>query len=148
MHSIEVTGGLTCKPSNLAMNVTHISCRDVARFHTITCHLCGCNTGRFGMGRFTTTRDIDYTVERIVTQVTRLREMSPLWEMHQEVCGMEFCGNVDILTRKRSDNFLLFLHSSRASLMHTHHHCLRHRSACLVLGFHMLELPFSSKSMI
>eukprot|EP00041_Stephanoeca_diplocostata_P012224 m.203977 g.203977 ORF g.203977 m.203977 type:complete len:458 (-) comp18866_c0_seq1:242-1615(-) len=39
---------------------------------------------RFGMGRFTTVSEIDYTVERIVKQVTRLREMSPLWEMHQE----------------------------------------------------------------
>lgn len=39
---------------------------------------------RFGIGRFTTEADIDATVEKIVYHVSRLREMSPLWEMHQE----------------------------------------------------------------
>ncbi|KAJ3110377.1 cysteine desulfurase, partial [Nowakowskiella sp. JEL0407] len=35
---------------------------------------------RFGIGRFTTEADIDFTVERVVRHVTKLREMSPLWE--------------------------------------------------------------------
>ena len=39
---------------------------------------------RFGLGRFTTEEDIDFTVERIVSVVSRLRELSPLWEMAQE----------------------------------------------------------------
>ncbi len=39
---------------------------------------------RFGIGRFTTEEEVDYTVERTVLEVKRLREMSPLWEMFQE----------------------------------------------------------------
>ena len=36
---------------------------------------------RFGIGRFTTEEEIEYTVNRIVQDVDKLREMSPLWEM-------------------------------------------------------------------
>eukprot|EP01116_Phalansterium_solitarium_P008403 TRINITY_DN2226_c0_g2_i1.p1 TRINITY_DN2226_c0_g2~~TRINITY_DN2226_c0_g2_i1.p1 ORF type:complete len:503 (-),score=178.42 TRINITY_DN2226_c0_g2_i1:1256-2725(-) len=39
---------------------------------------------RFGIGRFTTEAEVDYAIELIVSQVERLREMSPLWEMHKE----------------------------------------------------------------
>lgn len=39
---------------------------------------------RFGIGRFTTEAEIDMVVERIVSVVTRLRDMSPLWEMVQD----------------------------------------------------------------
>ena len=39
---------------------------------------------RFGIGRFTTVEEVDYTVKKCVKHVTRLREMSPLWEMAQE----------------------------------------------------------------
>lgn len=39
---------------------------------------------RFGIGRFTTQEEIDYTADKCVEHVTRLREMSPLWEMVQE----------------------------------------------------------------
>jgi len=39
---------------------------------------------RLGFGRFTTQEEVDYAAERIVTEVNRLREMSPLWEMAQE----------------------------------------------------------------
>ena len=39
---------------------------------------------RFGIGRFTTEAEVDLVVERIVAVVSRLREMSPLWEMVQE----------------------------------------------------------------
>jgi cysteine desulfurase len=36
---------------------------------------------RFGMGRFTTVEEIDYTAEKMIAAVKRLREMSPLYEM-------------------------------------------------------------------
>jgi cysteine desulfurase len=39
---------------------------------------------RIGLGRFTTEEDVDRAVAEIVTQVKRLRAMSPLWEMAQE----------------------------------------------------------------
>jgi len=39
---------------------------------------------RFGIGRFTTEAEVDYTIEKLVQNVNRLREMSPLWEMIQE----------------------------------------------------------------
>ncbi|CAE6389323.1 unnamed protein product [Rhizoctonia solani] len=39
---------------------------------------------RFGMGRFTTEAEIDFVIEKIVSVVQRLRDMSPLWEMVQE----------------------------------------------------------------
>lgn len=39
---------------------------------------------RFGIGRFTTEAEIDYTAEKCIEHVSRLREMSPLWEMAQE----------------------------------------------------------------
>ncbi|VDM41102.1 unnamed protein product [Toxocara canis] len=39
---------------------------------------------RFGIGRFTTEEEIDYTADQCIREVQRLREMSPLWEMVQE----------------------------------------------------------------
>jgi len=39
---------------------------------------------RFGIGRFTTEKEVDRAVDLVVTHVSRLREMSPLWEMVQE----------------------------------------------------------------
>lgn len=39
---------------------------------------------RFGLGRFTTDEQIDYTIEAIKDTVLKLREMSPLWEMWKE----------------------------------------------------------------
>lgn len=38
---------------------------------------------RFGLGRFTTEEEVDYVGELVVREVTRLREMSPLFEMAQ-----------------------------------------------------------------
>ena len=39
---------------------------------------------RFGIGRFTSEEEVVYTVERVVREVARLREMSPLWDMVQD----------------------------------------------------------------
>jgi cysteine desulfurase len=39
---------------------------------------------RFGLSRFTTEEQIDYTIEQITNAVNKLREMSPLWEMYKE----------------------------------------------------------------
>jgi len=39
---------------------------------------------RFGLGRFTTEDQIDYTVKAISETVLKLREMSPLWEMYKD----------------------------------------------------------------
>ncbi len=39
---------------------------------------------RFGIGRFTTEEEIDYTIHRVIDAVERLRAMSPLYEMAKE----------------------------------------------------------------
>ena len=39
---------------------------------------------RFGLGRFNTDEEIEYTIDRMIKAVTHLREMSPLYEMAKE----------------------------------------------------------------
>ncbi|MGA7461022.1 MAG: IscS subfamily cysteine desulfurase [Candidatus Korobacteraceae bacterium] len=39
---------------------------------------------RFGIGRFNTEAEVDYVAKRVVDTVTRLRELSPLYEMAKE----------------------------------------------------------------
>jgi cysteine desulfurase len=39
---------------------------------------------RFGLGRFNTDAEVDYVAERVIETVSRLRELSPLYEMAKE----------------------------------------------------------------
>jgi cysteine desulfurase len=39
---------------------------------------------RFGIGRFNTEEEVDYVVAKLVSVVSKLREMSPLYEMVKE----------------------------------------------------------------
>jgi cysteine desulfurase len=39
---------------------------------------------RFGLGRFSTGEEVDYVIKRVVETISRLREMSPLYEMAKE----------------------------------------------------------------
>ena len=39
---------------------------------------------RFGLGRFNTLEEVDYVADLVISKVNKLREMSPLYEMHKE----------------------------------------------------------------
>jgi cysteine desulfurase len=39
---------------------------------------------RFGLGRFNTEEEVDYVAGRVIHEVRRLRELSPLYEMAKE----------------------------------------------------------------
>jgi cysteine desulfurase len=39
---------------------------------------------RFGLSRYTTDEEIDFTIKCVTDAVNRLRDMSPLWEMFKE----------------------------------------------------------------
>jgi len=39
---------------------------------------------RFTLGRFTTQEEVEYAVNHLKTKVAKLRDLSPLWEMHKE----------------------------------------------------------------
>ncbi len=44
---------------------------------------------RFTIGRFTTEAEIDYAIDLMITSVTKLRDLSPLWEMFQDGIDVE-----------------------------------------------------------
>jgi len=44
---------------------------------------------RFGLGRYTTEDQIDYTIQQVSKTVLKLRDMSPLWEMYKEGVDMD-----------------------------------------------------------
>jgi cysteine desulfurase len=39
---------------------------------------------RFTVGRFTTEQDVDYVINLLKTKIAKLRDLSPLWEMHKD----------------------------------------------------------------
>ena len=39
---------------------------------------------RFGLGRFNTEEEVDYVAGHVIEKVKGLRDMSPLYEMHQQ----------------------------------------------------------------
>jgi cysteine desulfurase len=39
---------------------------------------------RFTVGRFTTEQDVDYVINLLKNKISKLRDLSPLWEMHQD----------------------------------------------------------------
>lgn len=39
---------------------------------------------RFTLGRYTTVEEIDFTIELVRNKIARLRELSPLWDMHKD----------------------------------------------------------------
>ncbi|WP_248320008.1 MULTISPECIES: IscS subfamily cysteine desulfurase [unclassified Caballeronia] len=39
---------------------------------------------RFTVGRFTTEQDVDYVVNLLKSKIAKLRDLSPLWEMHKD----------------------------------------------------------------
>ncbi|MGN6649635.1 IscS subfamily cysteine desulfurase [Trinickia sp.] len=39
---------------------------------------------RFTVGRFTTEQDVDYVINLLESKIAKLRDLSPLWEMHQD----------------------------------------------------------------
>lgn len=44
---------------------------------------------RFGIGRFTTEKEIDFATDLLLSKIEKLRELSPLWEMVQEGVDLE-----------------------------------------------------------
>src|SRR5262245_32382146 len=44
---------------------------------------------RFGLGRFTTEEEVDYVLNKVISNVVRLREMSPLYEMAKDAIDLK-----------------------------------------------------------
>lgn len=76
MNSVAVSSGSACTSASLEPSyVLRALGVDAETAHTSI---------RFGMGRFTTEEEIDHTAAKCISEVTRLREMSPLWHMKMD----------------------------------------------------------------
>ena len=76
LKDIAVSSGSACTSSSLEPSyVLRALGRDDELAHSSI---------RFSIGRYTTVEEVDYTVELVRAAVQKLRDLSPLWEMHQE----------------------------------------------------------------
>ncbi|WP_338018810.1 IscS subfamily cysteine desulfurase [Ectothiorhodospira variabilis] len=76
LKDIAVSSGSACTSSSLEPSyVLRALGRDDELAHSSI---------RFSIGRYTTAEEVDYTVELVRAAVQKLRDLSPLWEMHQE----------------------------------------------------------------
>ncbi len=75
LKEIAVSPGSTCTSANLEPS-------HVLRALGVKENLANSSI-RFGLGRFNTEEEVDYTIERIVEEVSRLRAMSPLYKRVQ-----------------------------------------------------------------
>ena len=75
LKEIAVSSGSTCTSANLEPS-------HVLRALGVKENLANSSI-RFGLGRFNTEEEVDYTIERIVEEVSRLRSMSPLYKRVQ-----------------------------------------------------------------
>lgn len=76
LRDIALSSGSACTSASLEPSyVLHALGRDDALAHSSI---------RFGIGRFTTEREVDYVIKAISERVEFLRSISPLWEMVQE----------------------------------------------------------------
>lgn len=76
LKSVAVSSGSACTSASLEPSyvLRALGCEEDLAHSSI----------RFGIGRFTTEEEVDRVIELCVRHVNRLREMSPLWEMHQD----------------------------------------------------------------
>lgn len=85
MEDIAVSSGSACTSASLEPSyVLRALGIDAENAHTSI---------RFGFGRFTTEKEIDYTVSECVRTVSRLRDMSPLWDLMMD--GKDVQTSVD-----------------------------------------------------
>ncbi len=76
IKDLAVSSGSACTSSSLEPSyVLRALGLDEAMAHTSI---------RFGFGRFNTEAEIDYAAELVLSNINKLRELSPLWEMVQE----------------------------------------------------------------
>jgi cysteine desulfurase len=75
MENICVSTGSACSSDQL--EASHV----LKAMHVDDIHVQ--SSIRFGLGRFTSDDDVDYTIKKTTTAVQRLREMSPLWDMYK-----------------------------------------------------------------
>ncbi|CAC9499443.1 putative cysteine desulfurase [Leishmania infantum JPCM5] len=76
MKDVAVSSGSACTSASLEPSyVLRALGVDAENAHTSI---------RFGIGRFTTAKEVDLVIEECVKNVERLRELSPLWDLMQE----------------------------------------------------------------
>jgi len=54
---------------------------------------------RFGLGRFNTLEEVDYTVQRVVEEVRRLRAISPLYRTKQSKAQKQQSAEIKLQER-------------------------------------------------